>query len=103
MFLLVNILLIYLIKLSNPFIFIDSLFTRHVIFLAFHLILKTYTNLMEVIKVEYNINIPKGDENVVVNLTVKEILSLSGDNFVYDKEVLAQAKKKIKQQLKQGS
>ena len=46
-----------------------------------------------------NIEIPKSNESVSITLTVKEILSLSGDKFNQDRSLLIQAKKKIRQQL----
>jgi hypothetical protein len=56
---------------------------------------------MEAIQMESNIKIPNSNENITVNLTVKEILSLSGDKFNQDHSTLVQARKKIKQQLEQ--
>lgn len=50
---------------------------------------------------ENNIKIPNSNENITVSLTVKEILSLSGDKFSQDHSTLIEARKKIKQQLEQ--
>lgn len=50
-------------------------------------------------KMKNNIEIPKSNESVSITLTVKEILSLSGDKFNQDRSLLIQAKKKIRQQL----
>ena len=48
---------------------------------------------------ENNIKIPNSNESVSINLTVKEILSLSGDKFGQDHSLLIQARKKLRQQL----
>jgi hypothetical protein len=56
---------------------------------------------MEAIQMENNIKIPNSNENVIVSLTVKEILSLAGDKFANDHNTITQAKKKIRQQLEQ--
>jgi hypothetical protein len=56
---------------------------------------------MEAIQMENNIKIPNSNENVTLSLTVKEILSLSGDKFNQDHSTLIEARKKIKQQLEQ--
>jgi hypothetical protein len=54
---------------------------------------------VEANKVENNIKIPNSNESVSINLTVKEILSLSGDKFGQDHSLLIQARKKLRQQL----
>ena len=48
-----------------------------------------------------NFDITKQDENIVISLTVKELLSLAGDKFAYDKSLLIEARKKIKKQLEE--
>ena len=48
---------------------------------------------------EKNISIPNGNEEVVVSLTVKELLALAGERFNQDRSNLIQARKKIRQQL----
>ncbi len=48
-----------------------------------------------------NIKIPKGNEEITVHLTVKELLSLSGDKFNQDHSTLIAARKKIRQQVEQ--
>jgi ABC-type enterochelin transport system ATPase subunit len=56
---------------------------------------------MEEINMGKNFDITKQDENIVISLTVKELLSLAGDKFAYDKSLLIEARKKIKKQLEE--
>ncbi|WP_010272502.1 hypothetical protein [Paenibacillus senegalensis] len=43
--------------------------------------------------------VPKGNETVSVQLTVKELMALSGERFPYDNELMSQLKKKLKRSL----
>jgi hypothetical protein len=45
------------------------------------------------------LNIPHGNEQVAVQLTVRELLALSGDNFYQDHKLLIEARKKLRQQI----
>jgi chromosomal replication initiation ATPase DnaA len=56
---------------------------------------------MEAIQMNNNVKIPKENEEVTVHLTVKELLSLSGDKFNQDHSTLIAARKKIRQQIEQ--
>ncbi len=48
---------------------------------------------------ENHIQIPQGNEQVAVQLTVKEFLALSGERFNQDHKLLIEARKKLRQQL----
>lgn len=43
--------------------------------------------------------LPKGDQTVSVELTVKELMALSGERFPYDDKILAEVRKKLKRSL----
>jgi len=57
--------------------------------------------LKEAIKMNNDFQIPKSNEEVTVHLTVKELLSLSGDKFNQDHSTLILARKKLRQQIEQ--
>jgi hypothetical protein len=48
---------------------------------------------------ERHIEIPQGNEKIAIQLTVKELLALSGENFYQDHKLLIEARKKLRQQL----
>jgi hypothetical protein len=48
---------------------------------------------------EKQFQIPQGNEQVAIQLTVRELLALSGDNFYQDHKLLIEARKKLRQQL----
>ncbi|MEB3101024.1 hypothetical protein [Ferviditalea candida] len=43
-----------------------------------------------------NVSIPKGDDKIVVELTVKEAIALSGTRFNEDPGLVFEARKKLK-------
>jgi hypothetical protein len=45
------------------------------------------------------VNIPQGNEQVEIHLTVKELMALSGERFNQDHKLLIEARKKLRQQL----
>jgi hypothetical protein len=45
------------------------------------------------------VNIPQGNEQVEIHLTVKELMALSGERFNQDHQLLIVARKKLRQQL----
>ncbi len=45
------------------------------------------------------VKIPRGDEKITVELTVKEAIALSGIRFYDQPEVVLEARKKLKHQL----
>ncbi len=45
------------------------------------------------------LNIPQGNDQIAVQLTVKELLALSGERFYQDHKLLIEARKKLRQQI----
>lgn len=54
------------------------------------------TKYRGVMKMNSNVSIPKGDDKIVVELTVKEAIALSGVRFNEDPALVFEARKKLK-------
>lgn len=48
---------------------------------------------------ENQVQIPQGNEQIAVHLTVKELLALSGERFNQDHQLLIEARKKLRKQI----
>ncbi len=48
---------------------------------------------------DQQLQIPQGNQQMAVQLTVKELLALSGDRFYQDHKLLIEARKKLRQQV----